>query len=193
MRTAVCVVVLVISSREIGRADDSASSGVDGATRITARASRWLEQPGGPLLHLDDLPGPRAQTAGDVDRESWVLDRGRGLRIAADGTWWSATPSTSLVRGSQGVAHGWHGGAELSYDLGPLRIGAHAGVGQVDDWFEHGSYRFAGLSVYRTFILSRWMVAWISLRAELRQWAGTPPPGETSSGSIKLSVGTTFR
>jgi hypothetical protein len=170
--------------------DDGTLTGDDG-TSITARGRLLLGDRDQPLLHLDDVPRVDAEAGATTDHQTYVLDLGHGALMAAKGTWWTSTPTSPL--GFDAPAHGWRAAYELSYDLGLFRIGATAEAGHVDTRWERGSYRVVGLSAYRTFRLSPWMLAWISLGVEAQQWVDPPPPGEANHTTIKLSVGTTFR
>jgi len=174
---------------------------VSGVAGNLLRAAR--EAPGKPWLHLDlgqgdvealagqhvdDLWLTNAEPLSSSARETHVLELGHGARLSSDATSWTSTQS-----GFEGVARGWRAKQELSYDIGALRIAVNAGAGQVDSRLAGGSYRFAGISATRTFRLSRWMLAWISLGAGFQQWTGRPPPGESNGSSLKLTIGTTFR
>lgn len=182
---------LMVVACSAAHADDGAATHPDDGTEISLRASPRLELPDGPLLQHDWAP--RWQAAGAaVDHEARIVDLGRGVRLAAEGKWWTTEPLSPLS-GLDGNQHAWRTAYELSYDLGPFRLGAHVGAGQLDGRFERGSYRFAGMTVTRTLRLSPWMLAWISLSAGLEQWSGLPAPARASSTEVKLTVGTTFR
>ena len=171
----------------------------EGTPGVAVRVSRRWEQPSGPLLHLDDLPRLGAEGVGaDVAREGDVLALGPRARLALEGEWWESqlTPRALGLLGADPLddrARGWRGAAELSYDLGPFRVGASVAMGHVDDRYGSGTYQMVGLFAYKTFRLSRWMRAWIALGITHQQWNGTPPPGESNATTIGLSLGTTFR
>jgi hypothetical protein len=167
----------------------------DGTPSVTERTSLSRE-PTGPLLHLDFVLPVKAESVGATTRrESYVLELGSRARLVADGTWWSSplAPQPLGPDDTEDVARGWRAAYELSYDLGPFRLGATMALGRVDSRFERGTYRVVGVSASRTLRLSRWMLAWISLGVGRQQWFGAPPPGESDSTTVMLSIGTTFR
>jgi len=163
-----------------------------GSAGLAKRTRLRLQHTDEPLLHIDHVPPLTAEAGATTERTTSILELGKGVRLAAEGTWWSAAQRSPLS-GLDDLAHGWRAASELSYDVGPVRIGIHAGAGQVDSRFERGNYHFAGASASRTFQISRWMRAWISLGLGFQRWSGAPPPGEANSASLQLSVGTTFR
>lgn len=155
---------------------------------------RW-EHPDEPVLHLDPIPplateGLGAKTA----RTTQVLQLGPHARLVGEGESWTASLSP-MPPGPEidDVSRGWRAGYSLSYDLGPFSVGAAVDYGHVDSGYERGTYRYVGLSIYRTFRLSRWMLAWIALSAGRQTWLGVPPPGEHDTSSLSLTIGTTFR
>ncbi len=85
--------------------------------------------------------------------------------------------------------HGWRAGAELSYDLGPFRIGVNASMERNGD----STHRMVGLFAYRTFRITHWMRAWIVLGVALEQWAVAGQPGTRQGTNVGLALGTTFR
>jgi len=186
MRTAAWILLLAWSTAE---ADDATSG-------LTVRAPRRWEAPPQPLLHLDVILPVNAEGVGaTTGREAHVLELGPRARMVAEGEWWKSTltPHRFGPDDFDDVAHGWRAAYELSYDLGPFRLGASVGLGHVDSRFERGTYRIIEVSAYRTFRLSRWMLAWVSLGVGHQQWSGVPPPGESSGTKVGLRIGTTFR
>lgn len=79
--------------------------------------------------------------------------------------------------------------AQLSYDLGWFRVGVGAAI---DDGIA-GSHRMIGLFAYRTFDLSRWMHAWISLGLTFDEWTFPGTALREHDVTVGLSLGTTFR
>lgn len=164
--------------------------------RLTVRAARrWQDR--GPLLHLEpDMPTAAEGIAAEAHSEGRVVELGR-LRLATGGRWWQSGPAIDPggLRGSRdpATARGWRAAAELSYDLGPVRIGVTGAIGEVDGRLERGRYRDVAVSLSRTFRLSRWMHGWISLSLGRRSWYGRPLYGEPDHTTLLLSVGTTFR
>ncbi len=190
MRPLAWLVLLACSPAVVG------ADGTDDARPvITVHApQRWKEQEG-PLLHLDYVPPSGVEgIGGTLQHETTVIDVTRRLRIVGDGSWWKASLSPQPL-GSEidELAQGWRASYELSYDLGPFRIGASVAAGHVDSRYERGTYRIVGVSAYRTVRLSRWMLAWISLGVGRQQWFGQPPPGESNATFVGLTLGTTFR
>jgi hypothetical protein len=182
MRRAAWLVVIACGP---AHADEDAPS-------VTLRARPSWERTDGPLLQLDDkLLG----TGATRHREVTLIRLGSRAQLLAEGQWWSGTRSPDALASHEleDVERGWRTGFELSYDLGPFRVGASAALGHTDGRFGRGTYQFAGVSIHRTFRLSRWMRAWISLGAGRRQWLGTPPQNESNDSTIGLTIGTTFR
>lgn len=198
------VVVVVAGGPGLARADDGDDSGdgdvaadvadVDDDAAVTGSRERWASPE--PQLHLDFVPPVNAEGPGASARHrTGVWDLGPRARLAVQGDWWKA-PLTPQVPGPDDfddLTLGWQAATELSYDLGPFRIGANLAVGHVDGRFERGTYQIVGVAIFRTFELSRWMHAWISLGVGRQQWVGSPPPGEADATVIGLSIGTTFR
>lgn len=147
-----------------------------------------------PLLHLDPIPPLATEgVGGQTAREAHVLDLGPNARLVGEGEWWKASLSPiTFGPDIDDMARGWRAGYALSYDLGLFKVGASVQYGHVDSRYERGTYRVVGIAAYRTFRLSRWMLAWIALSAGHQEWLGVPPPGESNSSSVMLSVGTTF-
>lgn len=155
---------------------------------------RW-EQQHEPVLHLDPIPPPATEgLGGETDRATSVIELGPRARLVGEGERWksSLTPQ-AFGPEIDDLSRGWRASYELSYDLGLFRVGASIGAGHVDSRFERGTYRVVSLAAYRTFRLSRWMLAWISLGIGHQDWFGNPPPGEANATTATLSIGTTFR
>lgn len=155
---------------------------------------RWRHQDE-PILHLDPIPPLATEgIGGKSDHETAVLELGAHARLVGEGEWWKASLSP-MPSGPDidDIARGWRAGGTLSYDLGPFSVGATVQYGHVDSRFERGTYRYVGVSIYRTFRLSRWMLAWIALSAGRQSWLGTASTGEQNADTLMLSIGTTFR
>jgi hypothetical protein len=200
---AVAAIGVAAGAASSVRADDAASAanaasetGATNAARATSLHMRGeaLREQDGPLLHLDTALGVNAEGIGaDEQQQTYAIELGR-LRVVAGGRWWQAGMSPALPgpAGSHDldvVARGWRLAGELSYDLGPVRLGATYATSRVDSRSESGSYTDVAVSVSRAFRLSRGILGWISLGAGLRRWAGRPPPGEANGANVLLSVG----
>jgi hypothetical protein len=172
----------ILIGSSVAAADDPA----DG----TGIRMRRLEGPSPePWLHLDATMPDFVDAAGGIaDGRAAILDLGPRLRLAAEGTWWQTGLSPSIFAEDL-EEHGWSAAAELSYDLGPLRIGMNVATSRFGD----GSRRMAGLFAFRSFRLSRWMRAWILVGAAFEQWDGAGLTGPTRGASTGFTLGTTFR
>jgi hypothetical protein len=160
----------------------SAVSADDLGTAIRVRHAD--DEPTEPRLHLDATTLDRANAEGGiVDGRSVLFALGPRARFAAEGRWWQSGLASSMLQ-----AHGWRAGAELSYDLGPFRVGLNASLTRAED----GSHRMVGLFAYRTFRLSHWMHAWIVLGVAYEQWQGIGVAGRQGT-TVGLALGTTFR
>jgi hypothetical protein len=164
----------------------SVASADDGASirlrRVgEARTQSWL--------HLDATTIDRADAEGGiVDSRAALLDLGPRTRLAAEGKWWQSGLAPS--RFAEDLRnYAWRVSAEISYDLGPFRIGVDASMERVGD----STHRMVGLFAYRTFRLSRWMHAWIAVGVSFERWDDAAPRGTLQGASVGLSVGTTFR
>ncbi len=185
MRTSAWLLLLACGTAEAEEA----------APGVTVRAPRRWQEPG-PLLHLDFiLPANTEGLGATTEREAYVLELGSSARLAVQGEWWKSTLSPQALQPDDldDVSRGWRASYELSYDLGPFRLGGSMTLGHVDGRFERGTYRAVGVSASRTLRLSRWMLAWISLGVGRQQWLGAPPPGEANRTTVMLRIGTTFR
>jgi hypothetical protein len=165
-----------------------------GDGEVEVREGGALLEPG-PRLELDPVLPPLLQGLGateEADRAE--LRIGADTRVLLEGVRWihddaAALPHVDLP------ARGWRAAVRLSHDLGFARVEAGASLNEVDSRFGSGRYVDLGLSIRRTFRLSRWMTAWISLGVGRRRWlgAGQPPAGESDATEVMLRVGTTFR
>lgn len=91
-------------------------------------------------------------------------------------------------------AAGWRAGFRLARDLGFATVELHGELDHVESRYGRGTYRDVGISIGRTFRLSRWMTAWISLGLAHRHWLDQAPAGEPSDETtVMLTIGTTFR
>ena len=174
----------------------AAADGDGDGDGITVRVpERWQEDTG-PALHLDHvLPDAAEGPAASHDHKTTIWELGPLARVVAQGDWWSSMESPD-VPGPHDLelsAHGWRAGVELSHDFGWFRLAAYAAAGHVDSRFERGDYTLAGVSISRTFRISRWTLAWISFSLGLQQWNGEPPLGQANSATGMLSFGFTFR
>ncbi|HEY5947901.1 MAG TPA: hypothetical protein VIV40_20515 [Kofleriaceae bacterium] len=179
---------IVVLAGGIAYADDA----------ITVHARVRSEEQTEPLLHLDySLPVVSEGLGGAKDGEQTVIDIGPRARIAMGSEWWKSSlapiPLGAADLGADDMSRGWLAAYELSYNLGPFRLGANMGMGRVDSRYERGSYRVMGVSVSRQFRLSRWVLAWISLGIGQQTWQGQPPPGEANNTTAMLRFGFTFR
>lgn len=155
---------------------------------------RWRSDE--PVLHIDPVPPLATEgIGGKSERETQILELGPRARLVGEGEQWKASLSPQPAFGAEidDMSRGWRASYALSYDLGLFKVGASVEYGHVDSRYERGTYRFVGISAYRTFRLSRWMLAWIALSAGRQEWLGLPPSGEANSNSVMLSIGTTFR
>jgi len=167
MRWAACLMLVPA----LAQADD----GIE----VHARA----EQP--PVLVLDPTLTSRFESLhADEANVHSVVPVGHGVDAILDNTTW-ANPDI--------VERGWRAAAGLTRDFGVARLTAMASYNGVDGWLGDGRYVDLTVALTRTFRLSRWMTAWISLSISVRSWTGTPPPGERNGAAAMLSVGTTFR
>jgi hypothetical protein len=171
--------LLVLLASAVASADD----------RSTAiRVRHTDDDPAEPRLHLDATTLDRANAEGGlVDGRSPLFALGPRARFAAEGRWWQTGLAPSTFATDLRV-HGWRAGAELSYDLGPFRIGVNASMTRTAD----GSHRMVGLFAYRTFRLSHWMHAWILLGVAYEQWQVAGVAGKQGV-NVGLALGTTFR
>lgn len=165
------------------------ASSVAFADETTIRMRRHAEDPAEPLLHLDTAtPNPADAEGGIVDGRATILDLGRRARIGVEGTWWQTGLAPSMF--SEDLRnHGWRASAELSYDLGPFRVGINASLTRDAE----STHRMVGLFAYRTFRLSRWMTAWIVLGLALEQWDDAGETTPKQGVNMGLTIGTTFR
>lgn len=150
------------------------------------RARHLTEADSEPQLHLD--PTMFDESIGGVgggQRALWQV--GPRARVAAEGNWWGTALSPTIFA-EDTTLNSWRANLELSYDLGPFKIGMNAQLGKEGEL----THRMVGLFAYRTFRLSRWMHAWIVLGASYDQWNREGEPTLTG-GRIGISIGTTFK
>jgi hypothetical protein len=170
---------LVLLASSVASADD--------ATAIRMRTPG--DDQAGPWLHLDATALDPTNAEGDiVDGRSALFRLGARARFAAEGKWWQSGLAPSMFAADL-PDHGWRAGAELSYDLGPFRVGLNASMTRTAD----GSHRMVGLFAYRAFQLSRWMRAWIVLGVAFEQRQDAGVPGSRQGLNVGLALGTTFR
>lgn len=172
MRLAVCVLCVAASAH----ADDG----------LALHAAPHDREPDtGPLLTLDPVLTSRFETLhADEDTTTARIPLGHHLTAVLANTDWSNTDI---------VEKGWRSSAELRFDRGNWHLSALGAWNGVDGRFGGGRYTDLGVSLARTFRLSRWMTAWIALSLVQRRWLDVPPPGEGNGTTFMLSVGTTFR
>ena len=174
MRTAVCALLA------------SSVAFADPEIRV-----RRLEQPPlEPLLHLDATTlDPLKADGGIHDSRITLFDLGPRMHLATEGDWWQSGLSPSMFANDLRT-HGWRATGELSYDLGPFRVGVNASL----DRTGNSTHRMIGLFAYKTFLLSRWMHAWISLGISFEQWDDPEVPRDRRQGvTAGFTLGTTFR
>jgi len=172
MRAAIA---LVVASLATAHADDTTS----------IREVSVLHPGDEPLLQLDPVWRPNLALDAPLDTQRVVYALGERTVIALERENWS------YDNGMTGDGAG--GTFRLSHDFGPVRIGAYASYQALSTRAVSGSYVDLGLSVGRTFKLSRWMTAWIALSVSQRYWLDEPPEYEENATTFMLSVGTTFR
>jgi len=154
----------------------------------TIRVRRHGEAQPEPWLHLDaTIVDSGAAEGGLVDGRAVLVEVGPRARLSAEGKWWQTGLAPSMFAEDL-EHHAWRASAELSYDLGPFRVGLNASIGREGD----STHRMVGLFAYRTFRLSRWMHAWIVFGVAYEQWDGVGP-GPRRGLNTGLSLGTTFR
>lgn len=138
-----------------------------------------------PILVLDPNLAERFETLHAVeDTAHAVVPVGHGVDAILDSDAWA---------NDDVVEHGWRAAAGFTRDFGFARLTAGASYNAMNGRFGDGSYVDFTVALTRTFKLSRWMTAWISLSLGLRSWTSTPPLGQKNGGALMLSVGTTFR
>lgn len=178
------VLVLVVRARP-ARADEALEVH---ESPEPPRAGRWLE--------LDPTLRPRLEGLGAA-QETYRSERRLGLRTRAvleSVRWANEDDDEDTLPALDLPGRGWRAALRLSHDFGFARLDANVSVNHVDMRFGSGSYVDLGISLGRTFRLSRWMTGWISLGIGRRQWVGDQPPADESDATeLMLRIGTTFR
>ncbi len=138
-----------------------------------------------PILVLDPTLASRFETVhATEDSAHAIIPIGHGVDAILDSSSWV---NDAIVE------RGWRSAAGLTRDFGVARLTATASYGGLDGRLGDGRYVDLTLALAHTVRLSRWMTAWISLSVTVRQWQGSPPPGESNDATVMLGVGTTFR
>ncbi len=141
-------------------------------------------------FHVDQPARSGLWTFEDSDRSALVL--GDSTRAVADGTWWSNVDQPSSP--ALGVAaRGWAAGLHVERDLGFAQLVVHSSVEDLETRFGRERRASFGITLQRTYVLSRWMTAWVSLGIGRTVWLGTPAPHDGDGTTAMLSIGTTFR
>ena len=146
--------------------------------------------PDGPWLSIDPMLRPTMDGLGAVeDRTRSVLYDGKRGYAVVDGTSWTNT--------LDGDSRGWQAALRVGYDLGPVRLDAHYSINYVDTWQGRGHYRDWGVSLGKSFKLSKGRIAWVALSVGERKWVvdddnPNPPPGEDNGVQLMLGIGFTF-
>jgi hypothetical protein len=179
-------------------------TGIARAQPIQVRAAAERDRSDGPPApwSLSDplwRPGLEPHDA-QRDASALPLKLGAHTWAVVEGSWWSAEREAAAYGGSRDrLGHGWTTGLHIAHDFGVFRVDAGGTVGQVDgvDDLGHrnarGIYTDLGVTISRTFRLSRWSVAWISLGVGRRYWQGAAPTGESDGTQVMLKIGVTFR
>lgn len=183
MRFAVAVVVVALGAQ--ARADGTVEAG-----RVELR---YRGESQGALLELDPMFDPIARPniegLGAVETRHSTQYSLLGFDILVDGV----ERRTEIDLESRG----FRAGVRLSRDLGPFRLTAGVYRENTQSRFLQGtsrSYTERAIAITKTFKLSRWNTAWVSLSLASRKWDGIKPPeGEQDSTQLMLSVGTTFK
>jgi hypothetical protein len=138
-----------------------------------------------PILVLDPTLESRFETHGaDEQHDHAVIPVGHGVDAILDQMSWADQDI---------MQNGWRSAAGLTRDFGFARLTAMGSYNGIDGRLGDGRYVDLTVALTKTFHLSHWMTAFISLSLSVRQWTGTPPPGERNGATGMLSVGTTFR
>lgn len=163
---------------------------------ITVRKREWFRPEEEPLLHIDPTWRPHRALEGAEDITRATYSIGNTLVVLERSAWSDSTgfvgegkvPATGIT------GDGWGVTLRLSRNLGPLRVGGYASYQALDTRLLRSSYVDVGVSVGRTFKLSKWMTAWVALSVGRRRWLGDIPLlSEKSDDTLMLSIGTTFR
>jgi hypothetical protein len=183
-RRAVLVIFTVTVAAPGGAWADDAL-GVRAREAEATAGERWLS--------LDPVVPPMLRGLGAAEaRERKVIRLGPSVTVAGEGSWWEQVdkPGRPMI---DVEARGWRAAVRATYDAGPFQLEASGSIDHIDQRDGSGTYREAGLTVSRTFKLSRWMTAWIALGVGRRWWQGTAPAGEADATQTMLTIGTTFR
>jgi hypothetical protein len=154
--------------------------------RVEAEAAKsWLE--------LDPVFEPRAAgllvTNRRETRETIALDARTALTLVLDE--WANKEGAVGYRDVRG--QGWQASARLTRDLGWAQLSFTAALGDVDTAYTRGRYIDVGVSLLRTFRLSRKRTGWVGVTAGRRVWQGERPPlGEANGIQIMAVLGFTF-
>lgn len=177
MRVWLCSVLVM--AHTVAAADDA----------ITVRMESRADAPPEGWLHLDAaMPRFESASGGTVDGRVGILDLGSRARLAVEGTWWQTGLAPSMFATDLETS-GWRAALEMSYDLGPFRVGMNASLSREGD----RGHRMVGLFAYRTFQLSRWVRAWIVLGISLEEWELAGGDVRRRAGTVGLAIGGTFR
>ncbi len=137
-----------------------------------------------PLLDLD--PVWRPALAFDAPLTTVGSSYARGsLRLSVEASQWSHDNGL--------VGDGWGAAARLSGELGPLAVGGYASYQELDTTLGKGAYVDLGVSVGRTWRVSKWTTVSLALTLGQRTWTTAPPPGEANATSLMFSIRGTFR
>lgn len=154
---------------------------------------RYRGESQGPLLELDPvfdpIARPNMEGLGTAETRHSSHYQLLGFDILVDGV--------ERVNEVDTPHRGYRAGLRLSRDLGPFRLTAGYFRENTQSRFLEGTsrnYTERAIAITKTFKLSRWNTAWISLSLASRKWDGErPPEGEQDSTQLMLSIGTTFK
>lgn len=170
----------------------------DDATRLAERYEASDALPA-PVLEIDPVFRPTVEGLATKEVHHTARYDLFGTRITLDGV--ERLDETDVA------SRGWRTELKLRRDLGFAMLTAGLSLENIQSTnivrtAEQGEQRFGsrtyvdmGVALTRTFKLSRWHTAWISLSLGRRRWLGDgpPPPGEQDSTQVMLSIGTTFK
>ena len=187
MRAAVSILLVIDASAVV--ADD------DLPARLGRKYAVETDVPA-PLLDIDPVLRPNVDgLLGKEIEHVTNVDLGRRVRLVLEGVERFGGDDPAVPTGSIDIAHhGWRTDGRVFIDLGFARLGAGVSLENIQTRYTQGTYYDVGISLARTFKLSRWMTGWISLDIGRRRWLGPQPPeGEEHATQIMLNIGTTFR